>query len=124
MYLSKLLPLFVCAAVACTPAMYGANQKSAKVRKIGTTTLSEAAARAQAPSFAGQTEGRPKSMLKQMPKPGHPSFSGGRENQGGNLMFAGYPVVGPTPSFPASTRWTPRILATRWDSWLNRPIRA
>lgn len=99
MYLPKLLPLVVCAAVACTPAMYGANQKSAKVRKIGTTTLSEAAARAQAPSFAGQTEGRPKSMLKQMPKPGHPSFSGGRDNQGGNLMFAGYPVVGPTPSF-------------------------
>ena len=99
MKVPALLPLAISAALVCTPAMYASHQKPIHVRKIGTTTIAEASARAKAQESSGQNKMRPKSMLKQMPKPGHSSFSGGKNNKGGDLVFAGYPIVGTTRSF-------------------------
>lgn len=101
MKLPKILPLAISAALAFAPALHASRQKRIDVRKIGTTTMSEAATRATTKAFLADTKLRPKSMLKQLPKPAQkPSFAiRANRSLGSSLVFGGYPVVGPDNSF-------------------------
>lgn len=102
MKLNKVLPLAIFATLACAPALFASKQKSIDVHKIGTTTMAEAATRATTLAFSTSSQLRPKSMLKQLPRPGqqHGLFTvQANRSLANGIVFGGYPVVGPDPSF-------------------------
>lgn len=95
----KLLSLVVPAALVLTPALHAAQpkQKRVKVQNLGTSSLVEAQARTALAIF----QPKPRATLQQRPQPHLQSRSAMATgiNLSTGLVFGGFPVVAPDPSF-------------------------
>lgn len=98
MHFPNLLSLAIPVVLTFTPALHAAHQKQIPVHKIGTTTLTQAKARALTAPFRML----PRATLPQMPKPIQRSrqpLVETNKNLATSLVFGGYPIVGPDKPF-------------------------